>query len=792
VLAIPPHRARHARWGPRIAAIGVCLLPVTGHGARPQDLARGEASQQLDAPVVATVVTARLAATTHPPLPARPSQYWLVPERPAARATGARGADDTPLSRFARGVAFFNEGNYAAALTALSSPDLAFTPVDAYARYYSGFAQLRLERFADARDTFDALRDRKPIGYLAEAIELRRAELATAKNDAAAALRVLEPLSREKTTAPEDVLMRLARAADASGDTTRALAAYRRVYYEFPLSAESELAGAEIARLEPPSLLTPERFKLNLGRAERLFGSRKYPEARDAFASLARIARGDDKELVSLRIAECDYYLKRFRASRDALVPYLDDAARKAEARFFHLTATRAMGDVDAYLGLARRLVDDFPEESWAEEALNNLASHHIVQSEDAEADRVLRELYRRFPQGPHAVRAAWEIGWWSYKNGDLDDAIRVFEEAAAAMPRADWRPAWLYWAGRAHDRLGRTATATARYRLVVADYLNSYYGRLAARMLERRREEMPAPTVQAAISADTENRLPPTEPIIRQLVGLGLYDEASRELQYAQRVWGDSPAIQATYAWIYHEQGDLRRGINAMKRAYPQYLASGGEVLPAELLRVLFPVDYWPLIKKHAEARDLDPYLVAALIAQESTFTADIKSVANAVGLMQLLPSTGRRYARSLGMRFTASTLTDPESNVRLGTTYFKELVDRFGGAHFALASYNAGENRIARWITERPGFQQDEFIDDIPYPETQNYVKRILGTADDYRRLYGGGLLVPGGRNQNTAPAAAGSSATPKPAAARKPAPRKPAPRKSASRSAKHRHNR
>jgi soluble lytic murein transglycosylase len=215
------------------------------------------------------------------------------------------------------------------------------------------------------------------------------------------------------------------------------------------------------------------------------------------------------------------------------------------------------------------------------------------------------------------------------------------------------------------------------------------------------------------------------------------------------------------------------------MKRAYPQYLASGGEALPAELLRVLFPVDYWPLIKKHAVARDLDPYLIAALIAQESTFTADIKSVANAVGLMQLLPSTGRRYARSLGMRFTASTLTQPESNVRLGTTYFKELVDRFGGAHFALASYNAGENRIARWISERPGFQQDEFIDDIPYPETQNYVKRILGTAEDYRRLYGGGgLLVPGGRNKTAVPAAAGSTAKPKPAAAKKPATRKPAP--------------
>jgi soluble lytic murein transglycosylase len=75
------------------------------------------------------------------------------------------------------------------------------------------------------------------------------------------------------------------------------------------------------------------------------------------------------------------------------------------------------------------------------------------------------------------------------------------------------------------------------------------------------------------------------------------------------------------------------------------------------------------------------------------------------------------------------------------MGTALFADLVRQFGGAHYALASYNAGENRVARWISERPGIDQDEFIDDIPFPETQNYVKRILGTAEDYRRLYGSG---------------------------------------------------
>jgi soluble lytic murein transglycosylase len=197
-------------------------------------------------------------------------------------------------------------------------------------------------------------------------------------------------------------------------------------------------------------------------------------------------------------------------------------------------------------------------------------------------------------------------------------------------------------------------------------------------------------------------------------------------------------------------------------------------------MLRVLFPLDYWPLIKKYSDAHDLDPYIIAALMAQESTFTADIRSAANAYGLMQIIPGTGRRYARELGIRrFSANTLTHPETNIRIGTAYFKDLVDRFGGAHYALASYNAGENRISRWISERPGVKADEFIDDIPFPETQNYVKKILGTAEDYRRLYGGGLLVPASMRHGASDPAVKKPAVKKPAG-KKPATKKPAPRK------------
>jgi soluble lytic murein transglycosylase len=676
-----------------------------------------------------------------------------VPDE-AARAAASR--DNTPIGRFARGVRLIADGRYTAGLPLVRDADVQATPLAAYAQYYAGVALFGLGRLDEAQETFAALDRRDPAGNLEEAVPMQLAEIATAQRDTKEALDHLEDLSDEKLSAPEEVFLRLGRAAEADGNREKALNAYRKVYYDYPLSDQAIDAQSGIERLETPTLAAPDRFRQELTRAERLFAARRWAQARAAFAAL-RATTADDRELIALRLAEADYYLDRFRASRDALRPYLDGGSREAEARFFHLTATRALGDQATYVSLARGLVKDHPDSEWAQETLNNLATHYIRIDDDAEADRVFRELYRRYPKSRFAERAAWRAGWWSYRNGDFAEAVELFESAAAAFPRADNRPAWLYWAARSREQMGEHTTAAARYRLVVADYQNSYYGREAAKRLDSRRE----PAVQQAVALErtptptADSTDVQTDAVIRALAAAGLYDDALREVQYAQRVWGDTPVLQATSAWIRHQQGlglkaterfnALRGAITTMRRAYPQFMAAGGETLPPEVLRIIFPLDYWPLIKKYSDLHKLDPYLIAALMAQESTFTAEIRSHANAYGLMQVIPGTGRRYARKLGIRFSTASLTNAETNVRIGTLYFKELINRFGGAQFALASYNAGEHRVAAWLKESPGLARDEFIDSIPFPETQTYVKRILGTAEDYRRLYGGGILTP-----------------------------------------------
>jgi len=283
----------------------------------------------------------------------------------------------------------------------------------------------------------------------------------------------------------------------------------------------------------------------------------------------------------------------------------------------------------------------------------------------------------------------------------------------------------------------------------------------------------------------------PPNASVIRALLAAELYDDALNELRYAQKVWGDTPVVQATLAWVNQQQARsetglrrfqlLRGGINAMKRAYPQYLTAGGEDLPRDVLSVIFPIAYWEWIKKYSAANGLDPYLVAALTAQESTFVADIKSSANAYGLMQLVPLTARQYARKLGLTYSTRLLTDPESNIRMGTAYLADKVREFGDMHLVLASYNAGERAVRRWLAERPGLEREEFIDDIPYPETQQYVRKLLANAEDYRRLYAGETKIEGldSTLKARATAEAVSPAAPKAAAPRTPA-KKTAPKK------------
>ncbi|MBY0496556.1 MAG: transglycosylase SLT domain-containing protein [Cyanobacteria bacterium] len=673
-----------------------------------------------------TVTPAKLLPTAHPPVPNDLASMWLVPEQNATLGPA--------LANFVRGVQLLEEDDKPAqALPLVSDGALSTTPVADYARYYTGLALMKLDRNAEADKVLSDLAARQIDGHLPEDAAFRLAELRESQKDYQGAVSAYESLVLKKLAQPQVAWLRLGLAADLAGMPMRSVEALQRAYYDFPTTAESDQAGQALDKQDVD--LDAAFAAKELARAETLFQARRWTGARQSYDRVKPFVADTEKDRVAMRIAAADVGLGRHRQGRDALRPYLTGPLAD-EANFHFVLATRGLRLQDEYVAASRSFVEKFPDSPFAEEVLNNLASAYIVDDRDADADAVFREILNRYPAGRFTERAAWKAGWWAYRQGQFTDALQYFDRGAAQFPRSDYRPSWLYWSGRAAQQAGDIETGIARLRLAATDYHNSYYGRLAVKRLAGERGGAIAPTLQRQPLQPTSI---PTAGRIASLLSVGLNREAMSELQYAQRVWGDSPQLQATIAVTHKRLGNVRAGINAMKRAYPQYLAAGGETLPPEILKIIFPVDYWPLLQKYAKERNLDPYVVAALVVQESNFDPVVVSHANAYGLMQVLPSTGRSYARKLGIKpFSTRRLKEAEVNVRIGTQIFADEIRKYGGVHFALAAYNAGGSRVIRWQREKPGLPQDEFIDDIPFPETQNYVKRILGTAEDYRFLY------------------------------------------------------
>ncbi len=657
--------------------------------------------------------------------------YWLVPP--------GIPTQPTPL---ATALAQLADGKADAALPGLRAGASDAT-VGAYARVHQGRAELALGRTADAAASATAALEAASTNHLKERALWLAADAAEAAADWSAAAKALDALVDLPSSSLVQAVYRSAVAAQQLGQKDRAAAAFARVYYDYPLSNEAAQAAAEL-----PKGAASVR---ELARAEALFRASRWADARKAYDAARLAVTGDDRDLVALRLAQLEYHQKRWPAAREALRVYMArqgvSAARRDEAEYFALGVIREQGRHAEYVAAVRGFVDREPTAAWAEAALNDLGTHYILTDADDKAATVFTEQYDRFPTGAFAGRAAWKAGWWAFSTGNYDLTIRLFESAAVGLRRADYRSGWVYWAARAHERLGRVDQAIAGYDQTIADYGNSYYGREAAHaretLLAATRPAGAGPIERARREAPLvfePGPAPTTAPVIQSLLSAQLWDDAIGEIRRAQRDEGTTPLLEATLGFALYRKGEFRQAINAMKRAYPQYLADGSEVLPREILTVIFPLDYWDLIQTHADRHDLDPFVIAALMAQESTFDPKIRSAANAWGLMQILPTTGARVARQLDIRpFSTASLTRPEINVRLGTQYFADLVRRFNGnVAAALAAYNAGENRVDRWLAERPGLDRDEFVDSIPFPETQGYVKKILGTAEDYRTLY------------------------------------------------------
>ena len=287
---------------------------------------------------------------------------------------------------------------------------------------------------------------------------------------------------------------RLATASLAAGNRSRAAEPGPR-HYEFPA-----LDGVDDGpALESLQDLIEKKDTVDLGRAD--LSARNVKPRRDPHADIQKRLNGDDREVADLRIAESDYFLKRYAAARDGVQPYLEQASRKAEAKFFYLSALRGLGEYEQALSLTRALVAEFPDSSWASEALNNLGTHYIVTNQDDQAAQTFKELFDKLSNGPHAERAAWKYGWWAYTTGNYAETARVFG-ARRDVSRSDYRPQWLYWSARARENW---AAQSAEARMAGSTGLFE----LRTRPLEAKRLPVEAVNTVASARARRPERAP-------------------------------------------------------------------------------------------------------------------------------------------------------------------------------------------------------------------------------------------------------------------------------------------
>lgn len=221
----------------------------------------------------------------------------------------------------------------------------------------------------------------------------------------------------------------------------------------------------------------------------------------------------------------------------------------------------------------------------------------------------------------------------------------------------------------------------------------------------------------------------------------IALHQTAMTELDAAREKAPDSPIVNLRIAQIFRANGENVAAINALKRAYPDYGQTLPEEMPREAWEIFYPLKWWSNIKEEAHRHNLDPYLIAGIIRQETVFNPMARSRANALGLMQLLPSTGRAVARRNnlgGGSITSNDLFNPALNIQLGTAYVRQLMSDFNRIEYVAAAYNGGPTRVRRWIRELPNNEIEEWVEAIPLSETRLYVQGVYRNMRIYQRLY------------------------------------------------------
>ncbi|GIW52941.1 MAG: hypothetical protein KatS3mg081_2296 [Gemmatimonadales bacterium] len=572
-----------------------------------------------------------------------------------------------------------------------------------------------------------ALREARLTADTARALSLLRrarglpAEL-VARAKGSALLKAGDPVGAERALAEAGLKAEAAQVALARGDTVRA----RRFFVEALREGDGSLTAESARRMV--SLLDPEDEAAVL-MAAGFFRRARAP--RDAWLLLSRALEQSGAEKASAELLfSSAQVLEELGRAREALPLYRQAASLRGEvavrAAYAAARLVLRIRGSDAGSRELAAFAESHPDHSLAGSALLLAANSKARARLWSEAEKLYRRLLELHPDHPASQEARLRLG-------DRAAELRRFEEAAAWYLEAARGEGNIALAAR--DRLARTRLAqgdtTAAVEIWTAlarDDSLGYYGLIA-----REAAGLPDPAIDPPqLNAPPEPRAGFTLAQLNVLDAIGLEGEARALIDNFVAASTASELLSFAEGLLGGKRTSL--AISLGWRAAQELTLNDPKVL-----RVVFPWPWRDLIEAEARKFDLDPYLLAALIRQESSFRPAVVSRAGAVGLMQLMPSTAAETASRLGLPWDRELLTIPDANLHLGAAHLAALTRRYRGEMiWALAAYNAGSRPVDRW-RRLPGAENPlVFVDRIPYPETRNYVQAVVRDRAVYRALY------------------------------------------------------
>ncbi len=680
----------------------------------------------------------------------RPMAQELASTRAPAAYEGvaayarAHSGEAAAAAYLALGHAYLIDRRYPEAIVNLEKARTEGKALDDYADFLIAQAQIQSGKLAAAQTVLEGFAGKYPESIFVSGLPVTIANLSLGQGDPQEALRVLRAHAGDAVSGHADYQFALARADQMSGNIEEASRLYRHIFLTFPLRSEGQQAKMQLAQTGAAAPLTLAERRSH---ADALYAGGRYGEAGDEYRALAAEFAGagvQERNALLVAAAACDWKLNRLTRQQAEALPDTQDE-NGARRLYLLMELARDRNDADTQQAIVAQMEERFPASPWLEDALHSSGNMCLLSKDYPRAIGYYQELAKRFPRSRYGASSQWKAAWLNYQLGNYSDAARLIDAHIALYPNGKELSAALYWRGRIYeDQERRPEMAAAYYKAVSTAFEHYYYAEMARDRLAALGNVKPADSAMLdniqpeQIPALTDDVPQDDEHVIkaRLLANAGLNEYIAPEIQAADgsREWGAFAEAE-----IYASDGEAFRAMSVLKRALPFYSSAPIDALPMGYWKILFPQPYWGTIEEEARKNNLDPYMVAALIRQETEFNPQAISNRNAYGLMQLLPSVGSSMAKKEGIHhFRTEELLDPATNIRLGTLYLKEMLDRFGGKpEYAFAAYNAGDNRVTDWQSIRKFNGMDEFVESIPFTETREYVQAIMRNEAIYREL-------------------------------------------------------